>query len=80
MKFSDGQKHSGFIPLLFIRHYVELCANDSILFTAHTLKSLPTVMCNIYTVLDIVIAHRSRLHKNKALKGLFSTVPFHSLN
>lgn len=73
MKFSDGQKRNGLVPLLFISHYVELCANDTLLFTAHTLNSLPTVMCNlyVYTLLDIVTAYRSRLHKNKALKGLF---------
>lgn len=82
MKFSDEQNHSGFFPLLFIPHYVELCANVSIFFIVHTQGSLPSVMCNhtVYSELDSVTAHRSRLHRNKALNGLFSEVPFHSLN
>lgn len=76
MRVSDGQKQSVFNLLLFIPHYVELRANDSVLFTVHTPSALPTTMCNTCTVLDIVTAHGSRLHKNKALKS----VPFHSLN
>lgn len=89
MKFSNGQKHSGFIPLLFIPHYVALCANDSILFTAHTPTTLPSVACiiyiyiYIYTELDVVVAHtvgQNCTKKTNLLKDCFSTAPFHSLN